>query len=219
MHSGLKNMMIQSDDLGEGSSRRDYDAFGNVTSATGSWVGPFGYAGGFGYQEDATGLKLLGHRYYDSSTGRFITRDPIKDARNYYVYCHSNPLTLADMDGLKPATITPLPQLIEQAITGTPPVSTQPPPVESGEPPKPPKDKKDGKLGTGPVGAKVDPVTGQIIKVVPQVNLPGSVSATVGEGKKEGSVEVGVKIGGDTLHRIEHGIEKSIGKLKRWLKL
>ena len=54
---------------------RQYDAFGNVASSTGTWTGPFGYAGGFGYQEDATGLKLLGHRYYDSSTGRFLTRD------------------------------------------------------------------------------------------------------------------------------------------------
>ena len=30
-------------------------------------AGPFGFAGGYGYQEDAdSGLKLLGHRYYDS---------------------------------------------------------------------------------------------------------------------------------------------------------
>jgi hypothetical protein len=44
---------------------RVYDAFGNVSSSTGTFVGPFGYGGGFGYQEDATGLKLLGHRLYD----------------------------------------------------------------------------------------------------------------------------------------------------------
>jgi RHS repeat-associated protein len=51
-------------------AKRDYDAFGNIISSTGTWDSAFGYAGGFGYQEDATGLKLLGHRYYDSSTGR-----------------------------------------------------------------------------------------------------------------------------------------------------
>ncbi len=56
-------------------AKRGYDAFGNVISSTGTWGSAFGYAGGFGYQEDATGLKLLGHRYYDSSTGRFLTRD------------------------------------------------------------------------------------------------------------------------------------------------
>jgi RHS repeat-associated protein len=59
-------------------AKRDYDAFGNVISSTGTWGSGFVYAGGFGYQEDAIGLKLLGHRYYDSSTGRFLTRDPIK---------------------------------------------------------------------------------------------------------------------------------------------
>lgn len=43
---------------------------------------------------------LLGHRYYDSSTGRFLTRDPIKDGRNWYVYCGSNPTGRADPTGL-----------------------------------------------------------------------------------------------------------------------
>jgi uncharacterized protein RhaS with RHS repeats len=45
-------------------------------------------------------LQLLGHRYYDSSTGTFITRDPIKDGRNWYSYCENNPVTLVDAEGL-----------------------------------------------------------------------------------------------------------------------
>jgi len=63
---------------------------------------PFGSAGGFGYQEDANGFKLLGHRYYDPSTGRFLTRDPIKDGRNWYTYCENNVLQGADSAGLSP---------------------------------------------------------------------------------------------------------------------
>ncbi len=70
-----------------------------MTSSTGTWSGPFGYAGGFGYQEDASGLKLLGHRYYDSSTGRFLTGDPAKDGRNWYSYCDGNPMTRTDASG------------------------------------------------------------------------------------------------------------------------
>jgi hypothetical protein len=31
---------------------------------------------------------LLGHRYYDPTLGRFLSRDPIKDGRNWYVYGH-----------------------------------------------------------------------------------------------------------------------------------
>lgn len=52
---------------------RTHDAYGLVVSATGSHAGPFGFAGGHGYQENAdSGLMLLGHRYRDPSTGRFL---------------------------------------------------------------------------------------------------------------------------------------------------
>ncbi|RYG23828.1 hypothetical protein EON82_12800 [bacterium] len=81
---------------------RSYDAFGMLLASTGTPQGPFGFAGGHGYQEDAdSGLKLLGHRYYDSSTGRFLTRDPARDGRNWYGYCDNNPLGSVDPSGYK----------------------------------------------------------------------------------------------------------------------
>jgi hypothetical protein len=43
---------------------------------------------------------LLGHRLYDPSTGRFLTRDPIQDGRNWYVYCGNDPLSYVDNTGL-----------------------------------------------------------------------------------------------------------------------
>jgi RHS repeat-associated protein len=79
---------------------RTSDGFGNVLSGSGAWQGPFGYGGPFGYQEDAAGLRLLGHRFYDPSTGRFLTRDPIKDGRNWYAYCAGDPIGHADPRGL-----------------------------------------------------------------------------------------------------------------------
>ena len=100
LHSGLKNAEMQTDASKAVSATKQYDAFGNLTSSTGTWKGPFGYSGSAGYQEDETGLQLLGHRYYDSSMGRFITRDPIKDGRNWYVYCDGNPVTRIDSNGL-----------------------------------------------------------------------------------------------------------------------
>ncbi|MBL8069450.1 MAG: RHS repeat-associated core domain-containing protein, partial [Armatimonadetes bacterium] len=73
---------VQTSAAGAVSASRVYDAFGNDLSSSGSWASRFAYAGGFGYQQDLdTGLKLLGHRYYGSSTGRFLTRDPAKAAR------------------------------------------------------------------------------------------------------------------------------------------
>jgi RHS repeat-associated protein len=64
-------------------------------------VGAFGFAGSSGYQEDSdSSLKLLGHRYYDPSSGRFLTRDPAKAGRNWYAYCGNNPLGMLDATGL-----------------------------------------------------------------------------------------------------------------------
>ncbi|WP_025228736.1 RHS repeat-associated core domain-containing protein [Fimbriimonas ginsengisoli] len=77
-----------------------YDAFGNLLSQTGVAPGPLTYAGGPGYQDDSEiGLKLLGNRYYDSGTGRFITRDPVGDGKNWYAYVSNNPLRYIDPSG------------------------------------------------------------------------------------------------------------------------
>jgi RHS repeat-associated protein len=71
-----------------------------LLSSTGTSVGPFGFAGGYGYQEHPdSGLKLLGCRYYDPSTGRFLTRNPDYDGRNWYAYCANNPLASVNQDG------------------------------------------------------------------------------------------------------------------------
>jgi len=80
---------------------RTFDAFGNLDSTTGSPEGPFGFVGQEGYQSDSdSGLQLLGHRYYDPSTGRFLTRDHAKDGRNWYSYCANKPLECTDPSGL-----------------------------------------------------------------------------------------------------------------------
>ncbi len=105
-HSALKNADVQTSSSGAVASSRVYDAFGNDLLVTGSWKSPFGYAGQFGYQQDVdTGFKLLGHRYYDSDTGRFLTRDPIKDGRNWYGYCENDPVRQFDSDGYLPIIV------------------------------------------------------------------------------------------------------------------
>ncbi len=91
----------QTDTSATTTATRTYDAFGMLLASTGTPKGPFGFAGAHGYQEDGdSGLKLLGHRYYDASTGRFLTRDTAKEGRNWYGYCHSHPLTAVDANGL-----------------------------------------------------------------------------------------------------------------------
>lgn len=102
-YAGLKSDDVQTSASQVIGASKVFDAFGNELSSTGAWKSQFGYAGKFGYQQDPdSGLKLLGHRYYDSSTGRFLTRDPIKDGRNWYSYCGNNPVSRQDRDGLSP---------------------------------------------------------------------------------------------------------------------
>ena len=101
LHAGLKNADLQTNSSQTNTGTRRYDAFGNIVGGVGSYGGPFGYAGKFGYQSsEDSGLMLLGHRYYDSTTGRFLTRDPIKDGRNWYGYCQNASLTSVDPAGL-----------------------------------------------------------------------------------------------------------------------
>ena len=79
-----------------------YDAFGLPRAFANPTGSQKGFASAFGYQEDAeSGLKLLGHRYYDAATGRFITRDPIGSGTNWYRYADNNPLKCVDPDGLQ----------------------------------------------------------------------------------------------------------------------
>jgi RHS repeat-associated protein len=99
-HGGWKSFEAQTGPTGAVTGTKEYDAFGAQLASTGAWQGALSHGGGFGYQSDDTGLQLLGHRYYDPSTGRFLTRDPIKDGPNWYAYCLNDPVNAADPTGL-----------------------------------------------------------------------------------------------------------------------
>ena len=85
-----------------------FNAFGDSLGA--SQTGPFGYRAQSGYYTDSeTGLHLLTHRYYDSSGGRFLTRDPIgyDGGINLYSYVANNPINSIDPLGLDPTMKLP----------------------------------------------------------------------------------------------------------------
>ena len=75
-----------------------YDAFGNITSQTGSSTNNFKYCGE--WSDPDTGLLYLRARWYDSSVGAFINEDPIRSGLNWYLYCGGNPLNRRDPSGL-----------------------------------------------------------------------------------------------------------------------
>ena len=82
--------------------RRRTDPFGDIRGATVSWPTTRGFVNGV---QDGTGLVHLGAREYESTTGRFISVDPVFDDLNPqqfngYTYGGGNPATNDDPDGL-----------------------------------------------------------------------------------------------------------------------
>ncbi len=97
----LASNVSQVDSAGNIDATAQTDGFGNPISSSGTFTGQLGFAGGYGYQTDSdTGLMLLGYRYYDPSTGRFLTQDPAQDGNNWYDYCANNPFRWLDPYGL-----------------------------------------------------------------------------------------------------------------------
>lgn len=76
----------------------DYDPYGNqLTEADSLDKNPYRYSGE--YYDAESGYIYLRARYYDSTTGRFISEDPAFDGFNWYAYCGGNPLNRWDPSG------------------------------------------------------------------------------------------------------------------------
>jgi RHS repeat-associated protein len=79
-----------------------YDSFGNTTNFTGTLRNPFQYAGR--EWDTETSLYFNRARYFDPSSGRFISEDPIgfHGGVTFYGYVLNNPLINIDPPGLGP---------------------------------------------------------------------------------------------------------------------
>ena len=79
-----------------------YDSFGKLTASTGTVANPFQYTGR--EFDSETGIYYYRTRYYDASTGRFISEDPIglNGGTNSYRYVHNRATNLIDPSGLWP---------------------------------------------------------------------------------------------------------------------
>jgi RHS repeat-associated protein len=91
-----------------------YDSFGDLTNATGALRNPFQYTAREFDQE--TNLYFYRARYYDTTTGRFLSEDPLrlkagadlledpfhyKPGTDFYNYAFNSPLQWRDPDGRK----------------------------------------------------------------------------------------------------------------------
>jgi RHS repeat-associated protein len=103
-HLGSPRLVVNASD-GSIAQRMDYNEWGEVLQDSNPGFQAFGFAGGL-YDPD-TKLVKFGVRDYDSSSGRWISKDPIHfygGDTNLYGYVVQDPINLIDTNGLFPAS-------------------------------------------------------------------------------------------------------------------
>ncbi len=78
-----------------------YTPYGGLSSSSGTASTPLLYAGQ--YRDGESGLYYLRARYYDPTTGQFLTRDPaLSVTRSPYAYGGNDSVNVSDPSGLRP---------------------------------------------------------------------------------------------------------------------
>ena len=98
VYNGHGDVVKVVDSNGRVTKDYEYDAFGVVDNENATDGNPWRYCGE--YYDTETGNIFLRARYYDPSTGSFITEDPARDGVNWYSYCAGNPVNLWDPSGM-----------------------------------------------------------------------------------------------------------------------
>ena len=80
--------------------QRTYDVWGEIRSANKTGDPKFRYCANLGHQgDDESGLIYMRARYYEPSTGRFVSEDPGKHGSNWSSYARNDPVNHADATG------------------------------------------------------------------------------------------------------------------------
>jgi RHS repeat-associated protein len=103
MAYGLGSTRALTDGAGTVTATYAYDAFGALRASTGTGATEFRFAG---QQDDAAfGYQYLRARYYDPTTGRFISKDPVAGvatrppSQHPYSYALNSPVNYDDPTG------------------------------------------------------------------------------------------------------------------------
>ncbi len=98
-HDQLGSTRLLTDSAGAVRATFTYNPYGNVNASTGNSTTAFLFAGQ--YRDAATGFYYLRARYYDPSTGQFLTVDPdVASTLSPYGYVADDPLNATDALGL-----------------------------------------------------------------------------------------------------------------------
>jgi RHS repeat-associated protein len=148
---GLGSVTSLSNSVGAIAETYTYDSYGKLAASTGTLVNPFQYTGR--EFDSETGVYYYRARYFDPSTGRFLSQDPIRygGGVNFYAYTRNNPVVRIDpfgyQDGIctNPAYCVPGSPTWSTMYLGTdeiwyndgPPPDPAPPVPPDGPPPPP----------------------------------------------------------------------------------
>jgi RHS repeat-associated protein len=81
-------------------NKRGYDAWGAIRIGAVSGDPKNRYCASLGHQnDDESGLIYMRKRYYEPSSGRFVSEDPKRNSYNWFTYASCNPVNLSDNDG------------------------------------------------------------------------------------------------------------------------
>jgi RHS repeat-associated protein len=98
-HDQLGSTIALTNTSGAVTATFSYTPYGTPSTTTGSGSTPIGWAGQ--YRDVESGLVYLRARYYDPTTGQFLTRDPLEVVtRSSYEFAGNNPTNNLDPTGM-----------------------------------------------------------------------------------------------------------------------
>ncbi|MFT3867139.1 MAG: RHS repeat-associated core domain-containing protein [Nibricoccus sp.] len=133
------NVLGLYDGSGSVAAAYQYDPFGNLQSAAGSYSTANPFRSATKYTDDETGLIYYGMRYYQPNLGRFINRDPAEEQGgiNLYAFCGNDGVNRYDLLGMVGADVGMQAQYQKinegKSSDPTPPLPPPPPKPEDEE--------------------------------------------------------------------------------------
>lgn len=101
-YDGRGDTVALTDDSGNVTDTKEYDAWGNVIASTGSTITPYRFIGRKGYQTGHTGVYVRA-RMYLPTPARWLAfdRNPAEQLRSQYSYVNNSSPNMVDASGLE----------------------------------------------------------------------------------------------------------------------
>lgn len=107
-HYDFRGSTVATTDASQNVVRQyQYDPYGAITQqmpAANTDDNPFRYVGQYGVQYEEANLYFMRARYYDPTSGKFLSEDPIWST-NLYAYGDGNPIGMIDHDGMAASAV------------------------------------------------------------------------------------------------------------------